>query len=71
MLLRLWPRSGEAHDVPNRERAASSDGPDLEIIINRTYVEVYREVSEWLKELAWKACIPNGIVGSNPILSAK
>ena len=29
------------------------------------------EMSEWLKELAWKACIPHkGIVGSNPTLSA-
>jgi hypothetical protein len=28
-------------------------------------------VSEWLKEHAWKVCIPQkGIVGSNPILSA-
>src|SRR5690554_5561962 len=31
----------------------------------------YREVSEWLKEHAWKACIPlKGIEGSNPFLSA-
>ena len=30
----------------------------------------YREVSEWLKEHAWKACIPRkGIEGSNPFLS--
>jgi hypothetical protein len=30
------------------------------------------EVSEWLKEHAWKACVPQkGIVGSNPTLSAK
>lgn len=30
----------------------------------------FREVSEWLKELAWKASIPQkGIGGSNPFLS--
>lgn len=30
------------------------------------------EVSEWLKEHAWKVCIPQkGIAGSNPALSAK
>jgi hypothetical protein len=28
------------------------------------------EMAEWLKELAWKACIPQGIQGSNPCLSA-
>jgi hypothetical protein len=29
------------------------------------------EVSEWLKEHAWKVCIPQkGIAGSNPALSA-
>ena len=37
--------------------------------INKTAT---REVSEWLKEHAWKACIPlKGIEGSNPFLSAK
>ena len=29
------------------------------------------EVSEWLKELAWKACIRQRIEGSNPSLTAK
>ncbi len=28
------------------------------------------EVAEWLKALAWKACLLNGNVGSNPTLSA-
>jgi hypothetical protein len=28
------------------------------------------EVSEWLKEHAWKVCIPQGIEGSNPSLTA-
>tara|TARA_B100000029_G_scaffold276263_1_gene270875 strand:- start:95 stop:241 length:147 start_codon:yes stop_codon:yes gene_type:complete len=28
------------------------------------------EVAEWLKAHAWKVCIPSGIVGSNPTLSA-
>ncbi len=27
-------------------------------------------MSEWPIELAWKACIPQGIEGSNPSLSA-
>ena len=30
----------------------------------------YREVAEWLKAHAWKVCIPKGIEGSNPFLSA-
>ncbi len=30
-----------------------------------------REVSEWFKEHAWKACIRQRIGGSNPFLSAK
>ena len=29
------------------------------------------EVSEWFKEHAWKACVPKGTAGSNPVLSAK
>ena len=29
------------------------------------------EMAEWLKAHAWKACIPQGIQGSNPCLSAK
>ena len=28
------------------------------------------EVSEWLKEHAWKACVVNATAGSNPALSA-
>ena len=29
-------------------------------------------MSEWLKEHAWKACVPQkGTVGSNPTLSAE
>ena len=28
------------------------------------------EMSEWSKEHVWKACIPQGILGSNPSLSA-
>ena len=31
----------------------------------------FREVSEWFKEHAWKACIRQRIGGSNPFLSAK
>ena len=29
------------------------------------------EVSEWLKEHAWKACVRQRTAGSNPVLSAK
>jgi hypothetical protein len=37
-----------------------------------TFASPYREVSEWLKEHAWKVCIPlKGIEGSNPFLSAE
>ena len=32
--------------------------------------EYIREVSEWLKEHAWKVCIRQRIEGSNPFLSA-
>ena len=28
-------------------------------------------MSEWSKEHAWKVCIPKGIEGSNPSLSAR
>ena len=28
------------------------------------------EMAEWLKAHAWKACVPQGTVGSNPTLSA-
>ena len=31
----------------------------------------FREVAEWLKAHAWKACIRQRIEGSNPFLSAK
>ena len=27
-------------------------------------------MAEWFKAHAWKVCIPSGIVGSNPTLSA-
>jgi hypothetical protein len=27
-------------------------------------------LSEWLKEHAWKVCVPQGTEGSNPSLSA-
>ena len=32
--------------------------------------EVHREVAEWLKAHAWKACIQQCIGGSNPFFSA-
>jgi hypothetical protein len=33
-------------------------------------MELRGEMAEWLKAHAWKACIPQGIQGSNPCLSA-
>jgi hypothetical protein len=35
-------------------------------------IALYRpgEMAEWLKAHAWKACVPQGTVGSNPTLSA-
>ena len=57
--------------MPNKGLAASSVVSILGNI-NKTVTEkVSREVSEWLKELAWKACIRQRIEGSNPFLSAK
>jgi hypothetical protein len=37
-----------------------------------TAIVLYRpgEMAEWLKAHAWKACVPQGTVGSNPTLSA-
>jgi hypothetical protein len=37
-----------------------------------TAIGLYRpgEMAEWLKAHAWKACVPQGTVGSNPTLSA-
>jgi hypothetical protein len=41
------------------------------LVKSNTFASPYREVSEWLKEHAWKVCIPlKGIEGSNPFLSA-
>ena len=43
------------------------------LTVNRKPETVNRkgEMSEWLKEHAWKACVPQkGTVGSNPTLSA-
>ena len=44
-------------------------------MINSTFasllIKMFGELSEWLKEHAWKVCIPlKGIEGSNPSLSA-
>ncbi len=35
-----------------------------------SFISVSGEVSEWPKEHAWKACVSQGTVGSNPTLSA-
>ena len=40
-------------------------------IVTRTQASSFiGEVAEWSKAHAWKACIPYGIEGSNPSLSA-
>jgi hypothetical protein len=36
----------------------------------KLFFEHLGEVSEWLKEHAWKACVVNATAGSNPALSA-
>jgi hypothetical protein len=36
----------------------------------RVKMDLRGEMAEWLKAHAWKACIPQGIQGSNPCLSA-
>ena len=38
---------------------------------NGAVSEKFGEVSEWLKEHAWKVCIRQRIEGSNPSLTAK
>ena len=45
-------------------------------MINSTFasllIKMFGELSEWLKEHAWKVCIPlKGIEGSNPSVSAE
>jgi hypothetical protein len=39
-------------------------------IFEKLTLEPSGEMAEWLKAHAWKACIPQGIQGSNPCLSA-
>ena len=41
----------------------------LDVVESKTLVG-RGEMAEWLKAHAWKACIPQGIQGSNPCLSA-
>jgi hypothetical protein len=47
------------------ERSSNADLVDSEMSKPTT-----GEMAEWLKAHAWKACIPQGIQGSNPCLSA-
>ena len=39
-------------------------------VIDSIWLSDCGEMAEWLKAHAWKACIPQGIQGSNPCLSA-
>ena len=44
--------------------------PQDPVINSEVVLEPSGEMAEWLKAHAWKACIPQGIQGSNPCLSA-
>ena len=39
-------------------------------VIDSEFSNLPGEMAEWLKAHAWKACLPQGNVGSNPTLSA-
>ena|GEM_PF-2507463 len=57
-------------DAPNKAHAAGAGGSEWNAPKRSSKMHVYREVAEWLKAHAWKVCIPKGIEGSNPFLSA-
>ena len=46
----------------------------IHLILCLKYIRInfrlFGEVSEWFNVHAWKACMPKGIGGSNPLLSA-
>jgi hypothetical protein len=52
--------------------AALAAGPFLHRCgsLNKLPSDLCGQMAEWLKAHAWKACIPQGIQGSNPCLSA-
>jgi hypothetical protein len=54
--------SKAVHVCPPRSKPYSGDDSHKLLIRG--------EMAEWLKAHAWKACIPQGIQGSNPCLSA-
>ena len=69
-------RVSNAGDTNRREVSqgpslAASSGHALKAdgILNESQVRP-GEMAEWLKAHAWKACLPQGNVGSNPTLSA-
>lgn len=57
-------------DAPNKAHAAGAASSECYTLKRSNKSTFYREVAEWLKAHAWKVCIPKGIEGSNPFLSA-
>ena len=52
---------------PNSEHACVRLAEQSQLVVTMSF----GEVSEWLKEHAWKVCIRQRIEGSNPSLTAK
>ncbi len=55
-------------DMPNNEHAPVR--PVEILVMKQVNFSESGEMSEWLKEHAWKVCIRQRIEGSNPSLSA-
>jgi hypothetical protein len=53
-----------------REPPVSSSHENVVTVVDSKKRRNRGEMAEWLKAHAWKACIPQGIQGSNPCLSA-
>ncbi len=64
------PEGVRCRDAPNKAHAAGAGISECYALKRSHKMHVYREVAEWLKAHAWKVCIPKGIEGSNPFLSA-
>ncbi len=69
------PFTGTVGSNPTLSALSNNAGcvPDEGAGLHRETLEGKRrrgEVSEWLKEHAWKACVVNATAGSNPALSA-
>jgi hypothetical protein len=56
--------------VAEQSSSATGQAADPPILLHSLRRFLAGEMAEWLKAHAWKACIPQGIQGSNPCLSA-